>query len=254
MNKLLVILIASLSAISGCSQHIQTSSGQSYLDKYEQKNVSISTEDGAKDINELVREAANIEPTLKFPAKIGIARIENGQLTAIPGSEVEYWEEGRRNIGYKFGEFVPISPLITEMAVASVDYNEYRNNTANVVNKIRLGAARQHMDAVLIYEVYSREQSDSNFLAVADLTIIGAYLLPSKAVETQGYANALLIDVIQGYPYGTAEASLQKSEMASTFGKHDKMNELSGEIKTEVAAKLVGEVEEMFKDLMLALQ
>lgn len=253
MNKLVVILMVSIVVIvTGCTQHIQTSSGRSYLEQYGQVDTNSSSQDGTTDINELVRQVASVEPTLKFPAKIGIARIENGYLTAIPAQEMEHWEESRKNIGYRFGDFVPVSPLITEMAAASVNW-DHNNRALDVVNKIRLGAARQHMDAVLIYEVYSREQSDSNLLSVADLTIIGAYLLPSKAVETQGYANALLIDVIQGYPYGTAEASLEKTEMASTFGKYDKMTELSDEIKTEVAAKLVGEVEEMFKDLMLAL-
>ena len=245
------ILIACLTMITACSQ-IQTSSGRSYLAKYEQYDATYSSQEKTTDINKLVREAASIEPTLQFPAKIGIARIENGYLTAIPEKEIEHWEESKKNIGYRFGDFVPVSPLITEMATSSVNWDS-ENKVLDVVSKIRLGAARQHMDAVLIYEVYSREQSDSNLLAVADLTIIGAYLLPSKAVETQGYANALLIDVIQGYPYGTAEATLERTEMASTFGKYDKMTELSDEIKTEVAAKLVAEVEEMFKDLMLVL-
>lgn len=121
------------------------------------------------------------------------------------------------------------------------------------MNKIRLGAARQHLDAVLVYEVYSRENSDSNFLSIGNLTIIGAYLLPSKAVSTEGFANAMLIDVIQGYPYGTAEATLDKSEMTSTFGERNKKEQLSVEIKTEVTIKLVEEVEDMFKDLQLEL-
>lgn len=201
----------------------------------------------------MVRQVASVEPTLTFPARIGVARIDAGQLTAIPDKEVELWDESRRDIGYGFGEFVPISPLITNLVSSSAALNR-KGDITNIVDKIRLGAARQHLDAVLIYEVYSREQSNSNLLAIGDLTIIGAYILPSKSVETQGYANALLIDVIQGYPYGTAEASLEKSEVASTFGRYDKQQELSEEIKTEVAAKLVEEVEEMFKDLRLALK
>ena len=247
------MLVMLIIMVSGCSQHIQTSSGKSYLDKYNQVENYYSRQDGEENINKMVQQVANIEPTLNFPAKIGIARIDGGQLTSIPGKEIEYWEKSRKNISSHFGNFVPVSPLIAEMAVTSVNYRTTGNTVADVVNKIRLAAARQHMDAVLIYEVYSREESDSNFLSIANLTIIGAFILPSKAVETQGYANALLIDVIHGYPYGTAEASLQKTEMASTFGEYDKMNEMSDEIKTEVTAKLVGETEKMFRDLMLAL-
>lgn len=253
MKKTFIILITSTTLlITGCTSHIQTSSGRSYLDKYEPASSDSSSKNETSNIDELVRQAANIEPTLRFPARIGIARIDRGYLTAIPEQEIAYWEQSRKNIGPQFGDFIPVSPLITEMAATSVNW-DHKNKALDVVNKIRLGAARQHMDAVLIYEVYSREQSDSNILSVANLTIIGAYLLPSQAVETQGYANALLIDVIQGYPYGTAEASLEKTEMASTFGRRDKMTALSDEIKAEVSSKLIVEVEEMFKNLMLAL-
>mgnify|MGYP000482803547 CR=1 FL=1 len=251
LSRLVFITVFALT--SGCASHIQTTSGKSYLEKYDRvETPTISTEE-YQDINSLVRQVASVEPTLKFPARIGVARIDAGRLTAIPDKEVEYWEESRRNIGYGFGEFIPVSPLITNM-VASAAGLDKTDRVSSVVDKIRLGAARQHLDAVLIYEVYSREQSESNLFAIGDLTIIGAYILPSKSVETQGYANALLIDVVQGYPYGTAEASLEKSEFSSTFGRHDKQQKLSAEIKTEVAAKLVVEVEEMFKDLRIALK
>ncbi len=92
----------------------------------------------------------------------------------------------------------------------------------------QLGAARQYLDAVLIYEVFSRENSESNILTVRILTIIGGYILPSKAVAIEGFANALLIDVLQAYPYGTASATLDKKEMTTSFGKFEKMKELSG--------------------------
>ncbi|PCJ30540.1 MAG: hypothetical protein COA90_09000 [Gammaproteobacteria bacterium] len=246
----LTSLLAVVMMLTACAQHIQTSSGRSYLDKYDHLENKAVEKGKAESVNQLVRKAAMVEPTLTFPARIGIARIDRGYLTSIPDAEIEFWEESRKNIGYKLGEFVPVSPLITTMAVSSVGVDD---KTIDVVSQIRIGAARQHMDAVLIYEVYSRENSSSNGLSIGDLTIIGAYLLPSKSVETQGYANALLIDVVQGYPYGTAEASLEKSELASTVGRYDKMQELSKEIKTEVTAKLVKQVEEMFKDLILVL-
>jgi len=253
MNKYTsLVAITLITVLSACSSHIQTTSGQSYLqdyDSFESSSAQAET-DNTQSIDSLVKQVAAVEPTLRFPARIGVARIERGQLSSIPGEEVALWEKSKQNLGDHFGQFVPISPLVADMVTTSLNK---KDRYLGVVDKIRLGAARQHLDAVLIYEVYSREDSKSNFLSIANLTIIGAYILPSKSVETQGFANALLIDVIQGYPYGTAEASLEKSEMTTTFGRSDKQHELANEIKTEVTGKLVKEVEVMFKNLKLAL-
>ena len=256
-----LIKISVLVFLTGCSQHIQTTSGRAYLEKYDAMNdYSPDRQNSAiqdsQDINQLIRQAAAVEPVLTFPARIGIARIDSGFLSTIPTDELEAWGKIRQNLGKDFGEFIPVNPMIANMVAKSFDYEgEYKQHQQmiDVVNKIRLGAARQHLDAVLIYEVYSREESDSNLLSIGNLTIIGAYVLPSKSVTSEGYANAMLIDVIQGYPYGTAEAYLDKSEMTTTIGQWKKMDQLSDQIKTEVANKLVVEVEDMFRDLQLEL-
>ncbi len=262
MTKIsLVAIISAFILMTGCTQHVQTTSGRAYLERYDHitpysEDEQDQADQKSQDINQLVREAAAVEPTLRFPARIGIARIDAGYLTSIPDTEVEAWEKSRQKLGDSFGEFIPVSPMIVSMVTASTNYEThkgYDHRITNVMNEIRLGAARQHLDAVLIYEVYSRENSDSNLLSIGNLTIIGAYLLPSKAVTTEGFANAMLIDVIQGYPYGTAEASLDKSEMSTTFGRREKMEQMSDQIKSEVTIKLVTEVEDMFRDLQLDL-
>lgn len=260
-NYSYLLVITVLTLVTGCTQHVQTTSGRAYLERYEYLTSSSEHEEHNskqenQDINELIKQAAAIEPTLKFPARIGIARIDRGQLSAIPGVEIEAWKASRDKLGKSFGEFIPVSPLVASMTVAATNYKApsgYYSGVRNVINEIRLGAARQHLDAVLIYEVYSRENSESNVLSIANLTIIGGYILPSKAVTTEGFANALLIDVIQGYPYGTVEVSLDKSEIATTFGKDQKMRQMAGKVKSEVAIKLVSEVEDMFKGLRLEL-
>ena len=53
-------------------------------------------------------------------------------------------------------------------------------------------------------------------LNLADLTIIGAYLFPSRVVRARGYASALLVDVRNGYPYGTAAAVVKDGTLAPT--------------------------------------
>ncbi len=268
MNNFLITAILSASVLlSACSSHIQTTSGKAYLDKYDptldryaespkNENNKITETPHPQNINQLIRQVASVEPTLRFPARIGVARIDRGYLSPIPPTEIEAWANSSKQLGDEFGEFIPVNPMIIDMVVSSEMYQTssgYDKHARDVVSKIRLGAARQHLDAVLIYEVYSRENSDSNFLSVANLTILGAYILPSKAITAEGFANAMLIDVLQGYPYGTVDTTIDKSEMTTTNGEWDKRQQLSNEIKAEVTIKLVEEVKDMFKDLQLQL-
>ena len=186
---------------------------------------------------------------MRFPARIGLARIDRGHLSSMPGVELEAWMKVRDNLGKEFGEFVPVNPLVANMVSKNVSRSQNARIT-DVMSKIRLGAARQHLDAVLIYEVYSKSDSEANVLSIADLTIIGGFLLPSRAIEAEGFANAMLIDVVQGYPYGTAEITLDKqSALATTWGSQHSLNNLENKVKSKAAIKLAEEAEEMFRKL-----
>lgn len=236
--------------LSACSTHTQTSSGRAYLDQYGPYYQNGGFENGNTGVgmDDLVREVASVEPILKFPAKIGIARIEYGKLTNIPEEEIEAWLIARDNIGSDIGEFIPLNTMIADMVSGNVQMKTKAR--LDVISKIRLGAARQHLDAVLIYEVYSKAEAKSNILSVANITLIGGYLLPSKGIEAEGFSNALLIDVVQGYPYGTAEVILDKEEAFSTSNNsRQNKDKLSNEVKTKAAIKLTKEVETLFAQL-----
>ena len=156
-------------------------------------------------------------------------------------------------LGPSYGEIIPVSPLIANMV--SSDVSSYSDSRLQaVINKIRLGAARQHLDVVLIYELYSQSDKKNNILAIADLTIIGAFLLPSRSVKVESFSHAMLIDVVQGYPYGTVETSVEKGEKySSTFGQSSAKNELQKSIESQTTFKLTNEVEKMLKQLRLEL-
>ena len=255
MKPITLLLIPLL--LTACTSHIQTTSGKSYLERYQntpanQEDTQPGDSNTGKSIEQLITKVASVEPVLKFPARIGLARIDQGQLSNIPDKEMEAWAKNRNNLSKGFGEFVPLNTMIAKMVTDSVTQrNSYQNY--EVMNMIRLGAARQHLDAVLIYETYSRTDTQSNILSVANLTIIGGYILPSKAIEAEGFANAMLIDVVQGYPYGTAEVILKKeSRHTSTWGSSGRANAFSEKVKTKAAVKLTKEVETMFNNLRLA--
>ena len=84
-------LVASVVLASiGCQSHsVQTTSGRQYLNQYEELDLPPRE---AGSIDEEVREIANVEPTLRFPARIGIAKLYNGRISNLTVEEVEGWE------------------------------------------------------------------------------------------------------------------------------------------------------------------
>ncbi len=161
MEAVMVRIVCALTALTllgACSQ-VHTTSGAEYLARYE------ATSKGAV-IDREIREAASVEPILTFPARLGIAKINQGRMVGIRPTELKLWSEiAARN--HRLGEFVAVSPLIAEFADDSGRLNRTAlfGDARELVKKIRIGAARQHVDAVLVYGVDSAAHRDSTLLA-----------------------------------------------------------------------------------------
>ncbi len=232
-------------ALAGCGYNVQTSSGADYLSGYSKAGLAEETA-----IDERVFEVAAVEPTLRFPARIGLARIDNGEMSAIPEAEAEAWVAAAQRLGPRFGTFVPVNRLVAEMVAPTVGYRDASiNRLTHVVEKIRLGAARQHLDAVLIYETHYTADATDNVLSIADWTIVGAFLLPGQSIEATAFASALLVDVRNGYPYGTADTVADRDTISTAYGSRSAGNALGEEARTLAALQLVTDVEQMMVDL-----
>ena len=96
----------------GCGSYTQTTSGSEYLKRYAEQAQTA----GGGAMNDEIRTAADVEPILTFPARVGIARIDGGRLSAIPKAEAEAWLAMADKLGRGWGEFMPISPLIAALA------------------------------------------------------------------------------------------------------------------------------------------
>lgn len=254
-TQILVILLSGSLFLSACSTYHQGSSGEEYLGKYEaisySKNETTPT-NGSQNFEKTLREIASVEPVLQFPAKLGIARIERGKITQIPANEMQIWGKMRDSLGESFGEIVPLNPIIAEMVADSVDSH---NMGINSLNKVRLGAARQHMDAVIIYEVVSKSQNQDNWMEIGNLTIVGMYVLPSETVESEGYASAILIDVLQGYPYGTADIAVEKQKGFTVSGESSaRAAAMEANIKATAVQNLAPQVETLIRKVRKELE
>ena len=249
-RTILIGLLIILSLVSiGCQSHsVQMTSGKKYISDYSEVEVK---EANKTSTDKEVKLVAEIEPSLRFPARIGLVKIYNGKITNLSPEEVESWTKVKEEMGEKFGDFIPVSSMIAEMVYSSQNRNTKRHgNPVEIFRKVRLGAARQHLDYVLVYEVFSSTKTTKLASSVANWTIIGGYLIPSRQIKTTGHANALLLDVRTGYPYGTATATLNANEISAWFNNRDKARNLADKNQMSTVIKLIPEVQQMMKKLM----
>jgi hypothetical protein len=114
------------------------------------------------DLDKAVAHAADVEPLLRFPARLGLARISGGQFVPLPPREADAWIAFAQSHG-QYGEFVPVSPLVGELATGGAGLPNYGSNP---LVPIRLAAARQHVDAVLVYSVGGYGEDKASLLSV----------------------------------------------------------------------------------------
>lgn len=237
----MIIVLAALT--TGCQHAVQTTSGRQYLQGYQQLPETLT--------DQAVMDAAKIEPNLKFPARIGLIRIAHGQVTPIPPEEAEAWITLTETLGSDFGEFMPVSRMIAAMAAGDQPRrsHDYEDHLKGLIRNIRLGSARQHLDAVLMYEVCGTAEAHLNPAAVANLTLLGGYLAPGKTLKIKGLAQALLLDVRNGYPYGTALATVEDRGYVPAFGSRERQATRTEQAQISAALKLIPEVDQMMRKL-----
>ncbi len=261
--------LALLSALAaGCSRHVQITSGAEYLARYDAQaeahrqigttgttgnDIATDRSTTRPDLDPAIRKAASVEPILQFPARFGIARVEGLDLTGIPAAEAALWQRlAESHAG--LGTFVPVEPLVALATAGSLGVSRNRHSLAATVDTIRVGAARQHLDAVLIYAVGQRGDKSNTVLALMDITLIGGAFLPTRQIEIEGLARAMLLDVRNGYPYGIASASVDLSEYSTSFGSDARTADLRREAVLKVTEKLVPEIDALLTGLSTRLQ
>lgn len=233
-----------LAVLTACSNTTQYSSGADYL--------AARGTDGPLITDADIARAASVEPDLRLPARIGIAQIVNGKL-ALPDGEVAELFAGLAKRHAALGSFVPISPLIAALVTGSdpsTGAQRYGADAKGIVQDIRLTAARQHLDYVLIYEVGARSSRRGTVFALADVTLIGGAILPTRNIRVAGIGQALFVDVRNGYPYGTAQATTDLSGLAHTFGTDRREDALRNKAVLKTTVALIPEVEAMFAELL----
>ena len=176
--------------LSGCGADLQNIMGQDFLTRAglptglqsapvlptaQMLSSEPDPAQAAANFQAALQAAAATEPMLTFPAKIGIARIDGQEVSIIPPDEATAWTQLAQKIGPDFGEFTVLNPLVAEMMSQNMGAS-YGPGSGNVMQKVRLGAAQQHLDAVLVYMTYTKSEISKNLLALGDLTVLAGFL------------------------------------------------------------------------------
>ena len=229
-----------LLALAACGPSIQTTSGADFIAATPRSFI-----------DDDIAKAAAVEPNLRFPARIGIARIVNGGLTLPPAEETALFA-GIAERNARYGEFVPVSPLIVAMmngTQTNIHSDRWGRRSDEIIRQIRLASARQHLDYVIIYEVGARSRTGNTPFALADVTLVGGMLLPTRNIAVAGVGAAAFIDVRNGYPYGTTQVTADLSGFARTFQAHRRSDELRAQATLKVTEALVPDIETMLSEL-----
>jgi len=147
------------------------------------------------------------EAPLQLPARIGIARIANGAIVDIPPGELHAWEFLHERFTPAMGELVPINRLVVGLAAPPpAGVNNGPAMIQHIVQRLRQSAARQRVDAVLIYEVAQETDTNATRWTLLDLTGVGALLGTSRS-HAVAHASAVLVDVRTGAVCGAVTAT-----------------------------------------------
>jgi len=122
--KILQILpVAAL--VTACMSENELRSGTDFLTGY---STAAPLQSAAEQANKPLTpdEALEIEPSLHFPIKIGLARIEGSWLMPIPAEEYKLWADLAKKLGDRYGQFVVIAPVGNEVYEHSVDITLWR--------------------------------------------------------------------------------------------------------------------------------
>jgi hypothetical protein len=115
--------------------------------------------------------------------------------------------------------------------------------------RLRQSAARTSADVLLVYMRRSDWGERSNPLALAYLTIVGAWLAPGTELEAMTAARGVLIDVRNGFVYGVVSADSTRERTVPGALARDNRAEMFDQTRAESLDRLTQQAAELLADL-----
>lgn len=173
--------------------------------------------------------------TLEFPIKAAVAQI--GEVAPEP----QVVDRLRKASDvFRRVEAIP-APAESGYAARS-DPNS--PDARQPIRKLQALARDMGLDYVLVYGATVDSQERTTELAVADLTIVGAYVVPSREVAATARASAALIDVRTGRVVLSAGAQASDSSLASAASAGGDSDRLRQQLQHKAFDQLAQQVVE----------
>jgi hypothetical protein len=109
-------------------------------------------------------------------------------------------------------------------------------------------ARQMGMDHLLLVGGTIDQVTKENGLSLLDLTIVGAFVVPSKQVDAEAKASGALIDLSTGRVLLFASADASKGRLASSMTQESGEIDVMRAARDEVLARLAGQVIEQCED------
>jgi hypothetical protein len=173
---------------------------------------------------------ADVEPEIRFPACIGIARIEDGAVTQIPVGEGVVWDAQFDLLGDAVGRKVDV--LMTSAADPVVALADLRED----------GRAAG-LDYAVVYELAFDESPGEGPSAVDLLRVFPTFEGEQSSDPARAAGAAVLMDIADGRMYGVASAIVIESEAgygAETGTRTGAFEAVVKELSHEVETAFVG--------------
>jgi hypothetical protein len=155
--------------------------------------------------DEDVRKALELKPQLNFPCRVAV-------YFAPDSNGMWHWTARDKQWLQRCAETLRAEGIVSELFVLSDAVVQGTGHKA-----LRLAAAKHGADALLVVKGVVQVDSYLNPLAVANLTIVGGFLVPGSNRDALFLMQGYLLDVGNGYLYATVESEGQGGVIRPTF-------------------------------------
>ena len=253
--------LVALIALGACESPMHGETRTASLSAFATKTTDSDEDWPSQESEGAIQARGPLGPDLAFPIRFGLARIHEGQLSVIPRAEAAEWQALRQRLSQHWYQILPLSPLVTAAAGHPLGkrqsprcQGQYMDCLSELVRQIRAGADRQQLNVVLLYEAKSWPEFPEDPQGAVDHAAIGLWMAPHEMVETGAAAEAVLLDVRSGRPFGLATTGVPKfeSDRAASQPASEAAEAHRQSATTRAVAALVREVETMLYRLGLA--
>ena len=170
---------------------------------------------------------------VRLPARVAVVQI--GEV-APPQKLVEYLR-GQPDLFARV-EGVPDMASGMELYWGQESAEGVRQRVHNEVQRMQRFARDLGMDYLFLYGGNVDYGTRQSGLSVLDLTIVGAYVVPSRKVDAYARASGALVDLNTGRAVIVSSADAREGKMASAVTADDAERKVLAELREDVIEKL----------------